>query len=80
MVAETARTTVVICHDLSSMERFDRIYVLDRGRLVDSGAHEALLDRCAEYADLYDAWKVRAGRLETMEDTDDACESHRLAC
>jgi len=80
MVEQNARTTVVICHDLSAMERFNRIYVFEHGRLSDAGTHDELLDRCTEYSQLYDAWRVRsgAGAGET-EGANDANESHRLA-
>ncbi len=79
MVEETARTTVVICHDLSAMERFDRVFVLDRGRLIDTGTHELLVERCAVYGELHEAWRARSVRSELMEDADDAHESRRLA-
>ena len=39
------RTTIVIAHRLSTVRAMDRILVFDRGRLVEEGAHEALLKR-----------------------------------
>ena len=47
------RTTLVIAHRLSTVERADRILVLDRGRLVESGKHQDLLRREGQYAALY---------------------------
>ncbi len=38
-------TTIVICHGLNDMERFDRIVVLSGGRIVDQGTHRELLSR-----------------------------------
>ncbi|CAM2069421.1 ABC transporter ATP-binding protein [Sulfidibacter corallicola] len=52
------RTTVVIAHRLSTVRNADRILVLERGRLVEQGTHQALLDRDGVYAGL---WKVQTG-------------------
>ena len=46
------RTTLVIAHRLSTVMSAERIAVLDGGRLVDTGRHEALIERCRVYAEL----------------------------
>ncbi len=46
------RTTLVIAHRLSTVMSAERIAVLDGGRLVDTGRHEALTERCPVYAEL----------------------------
>ena len=47
------RTTLVIAHRLSTVVNADIIYVIDKGRVVESGSHAELLTRGALYAHLY---------------------------
>ena len=47
------RTTIVIAHRLSTVRDADQIFVLDRGRVVESGRHETLLLQGGLYAQLY---------------------------
>jgi ATP-binding cassette, subfamily B, bacterial MsbA len=48
------RTTIVIAHRLTTIHRADRIVVLDRGRVVDTGTHDQLMLRGGIYRDLYE--------------------------
>jgi ATP-binding cassette subfamily B protein len=47
------RTAIIIAHRLSTIRNVDRILVLKRGQLVESGNHEELLEHNGLYASLY---------------------------
>ena len=49
----TGRTALIIAHRFATVLEADRIAVMDAGRIVDIGAHEELLNRCALYRQLY---------------------------
>ena len=46
------RTSLIIAHRLSTIEDSDLIYVLDKGKIVDSGTHNELIKECQLYAKL----------------------------
>jgi ATP-binding cassette, subfamily B, bacterial len=50
--AMQGRTTLVIAHRLATIQKANRIVVLDKGRLVESGSHEALIAQGGAYAKL----------------------------
>ena len=47
------RTAIIIAHRLSTIRNVDRILVLKRGELIESGSHEELLQKNGLYASLY---------------------------
>ena len=49
------RTTIAIAHRLSTLHRADRLVVLDRGRVVEEGTHDALMASQGAYYNLYQA-------------------------
>jgi ABC-type multidrug transport system fused ATPase/permease subunit len=50
--AMEGRTTFIVAHRLSTISLADEIVVLDRGRIVDRGTHEELLDRSSLYEEI----------------------------
>ena len=48
------RTTIVIAHRLSTILNSDRIYVIEKGSVVDEGNHEELLNSSVVYRNFYD--------------------------
>lgn len=50
--------TVMIAHRLSTIMHADRIYVLEKGRIVETGSHQALLDEKGLY---YAMWRQQIG-------------------
>ncbi|OCQ94724.1 ABC transporter [Oscillatoriales cyanobacterium USR001] len=52
------RTTIAIAHRLSTVRNADCIYVMEQGRIIESGRHEQLLEQNGVYAAL---WRVQSG-------------------
>ena len=49
----SGRTTLVIAHRLSTIVETDVIYVIEDGRIIQSGSHDALIEQGGPYSKLY---------------------------
>ena len=58
--AARGRTTLAIAHRLSTIRHADVIFVIDHGRIVEQGTHEALLEADGTYATLFAQQATRA--------------------
>jgi subfamily B ATP-binding cassette protein MsbA len=69
------RTTLVIAHRLSTIRNADKIVVMAKGRIVEVGSHNELIEKGSAYANLYDAQfsqenkdALQRARVETLMD------------
>jgi ATP-binding cassette subfamily B protein len=61
--ATRGHIAILIAHRLSTVMHADRIYVLERGRIIEQGEHDDLLERKGLY---YAMWRQQIGEAEPM--------------
>lgn len=52
-------TLIIISHRLSALKHVDKIYVLDKGKVIDSGSHNELYERCKLYTEIIKKYRLQ---------------------
>ena len=60
------RTTIAVAHRLSTIADSDAIYVLEHGKIVESGTHQELLKKAGVYKKLWDIQAKKGSALKTL--------------
>jgi ATP-binding cassette, subfamily B, multidrug efflux pump len=61
------RTGIIVAHRISTIKYADEIIVMDRGRIIERGNHEELLDKRGEYYKLYCA-QTAESKMKSLEE------------
>ncbi|UJF33546.1 ABC transporter ATP-binding protein [Paenibacillus hexagrammi] len=69
-VLKKGRTTFIIAHRLSTIKNADLILVLDRGRIVEQGSHDALMQQRGRYYQMYQLQQGHPGIAAAAEEAE----------
>ena len=61
------KTMLIIAHRLATVKNCDKIIVMDKGKIVEQGTHQQLLERKEQY---YRLWEMQQGNFVIKEDSD----------
>ncbi len=61
-------TTIIIAHRLSTVKECDKIYVMDRGMIVEFGSHETLISLKGKYYNLWKGQRLEYATTKQQED------------
>jgi subfamily B ATP-binding cassette protein MsbA len=61
------KTSIVIAHRLSTIRRADKIVVMERGKIIQTGTHKELLEKGGTYRRLYELQFAEEEELLTVE-------------
>ncbi|KAF9112683.1 Multidrug resistance protein 1 [Mortierella sp. AM989] len=62
--AASGRSTIVVAHRLSTIMNADKIYLMDKGIVMESGTHESLLAKGGIYADFVAKQQLKSGGVD----------------
>ena len=74
-VAAKGRTTIVIAHRLSTIKTAENIVVMSRGRIVEQGGHDELLEKRGAYYNLVEAQAISAQNQAARAEEDERLDA-----